>query len=678
MIKLILILFSFILLSCSKEAEESGLVFSNTNNEEVTLKFNSLDSVNSTNFENYSLTGECIGDLGKLAIKVMDTDVESELECVDNNFSYNLDLTDFMDSNSLLITVTESEKQIEINLLKDTVLPEVIAIAINPGSYALSEEVNIQVTFSEPINITGQPRIELILDSQSENNLYAIYQSGTGTNEIQFRYIVKSGDGDATGIKLLGDIVQTELNTIKDGVGNLLSSSLIQTDFDNVYVDSDAPLITSFIEPANGTYANNGGELLFQVNFSEAVNIGGVPRILVNLGDNQVYATYKSGSGTSGLEFSYLVQDGDNDSDGITISEKSIDLNGGSILGLDGNISALGFSLYYDPMSEVIINTNSGIIAPEKVIGVTTAPTTSNTSLSVTWMVPNNNGTNIINYSIQYRVAGTSTWNNITTSSTTNQKTITNLSTGVSYEVRVAGNNGLLGPYSNITTADIFDILSLNPIAWLSSTNITNGGIEPIDGEKVANWKDLTGAAGDAVGSNIASQPTYKKNVFNGLPAVRFDGYAKGLSGTFNRSNNGGLTVFLVGKMDTNNSRECFFEFFSTTATRRGFFFNYGMNEASINHQLDDTSFNLWNAYDDGTKTDFYENGQTIYTDRLNWGNGSSTAFTGNGAYILGDDQTGGDELHGYLGEFLIFDRELTVEEVTSIRTYLKNKWGTP
>jgi hypothetical protein len=54
-----------------------------------------------------------------------------------------------------------------------------------------------------------------------------------------------------------------------------------------------------------------------------------------------------------------------------------------------------------------------------------------------------------------------------------------------------------------------------------------------------------------------------------------------------------GLTVVFVAKMDTNNTREAFFEFYSNTNSARGFFFNYGFNEASTNHQLDDTTVNL-------------------------------------------------------------------------------------
>ncbi|MAX65928.1 MAG: fibronectin type III domain-containing protein [Bacteriovoracaceae bacterium] len=459
------------------------------------------------------------------------------------------------------------------------------------------------------------------------------------------------------------------------------SSKSLINDTPNTTPEAEAleNIMTSIIEPANATYANGGGELLFQINFSSAVMISASARLVLDIGGSTVYADYKSGTSSTGIEFSYLIQAGDNDSDGIEYLITNIDLNGGTLKKLsDLEDISTDFSDHVESMNSVLVNTNSGITAPDQVTGVTTAPTTQSDELSVAWSVPNNNGTTISHYSVQYREQGQSAWTSVTPNPSSNSTTISGLAATVIYEIRVAADNGLLGQYSATSNAEVFDISALNPIAWLSATNITNGGTEPVNGDKISAWSDLSGVATDAVESTVARQPTYETDVFNGLPAVRFNGEAQGLLGTYTRNNNAGLTVVLVAKMDTNNSREAFFEFYSNTNSARGFFFNYGFNEASTNHQLNDTSLNLWSAYDNGTHTDLYENGQTIYTDRPNWGNGKSTAFTGAGSYLLGDDQTGGDEFHGYIAEFLIFDRELTTSELSSLEEYLKNKWGTP
>lgn len=441
--------------------------------------------------------------------------------------------------------------------------------------------------------------------------------------------------------------------------------------------------ISSMLIPAEGTYAQ-GSELLFQIKFSSSVYISGSPNLSLNIGGSLKNVVYSNGSGSDSIEFSYMVEASDNDSDGISLQSFQINLAGGSIQDVEGlDLTSLNFNAVISSLAGVIIDNTTGITAPDQVTGVTTAPTANNNELSLAWQVPANNGTGITSYIVQYREQGQSTWSSVAPNPTINQALIGGLSEGSTYEIRVAANNGLIGPYSSTSEVEIFDILSMNPIAWLSATNITNGGTEPTNGDRVAAWKDLTGVATDATESNVGDQPLYESNVQNGLPAVRFDGTQnRGLEGSFVRTNNGGLTVILVGAMDTNTVRKAFFEFYqegspnSGADSRRGFFFTYGFGEASTNYYLDDNGFNIWVAYDTGTHSTQWENGTNIYTDNSN--HFGRTDFTGNGNYVLGDDQTGGDRLSGYIGEFLVFDKELTTEEIEVITTYLKNKWNTP
>jgi hypothetical protein len=66
------------------------------------------------------------------------------------------------------------------------------------------------------------------------------------------------------------------------------------------------------------------------------VLVGSVPRIAIDVGGVTRYATYASGSGTSSLTFSYAVQAGDLDADGVTLAAP-LDLNGGSVTDVAGN-----------------------------------------------------------------------------------------------------------------------------------------------------------------------------------------------------------------------------------------------------------------------------------------------------------------------------------------------------
>jgi len=81
-----------------------------------------------------------------------------------------------------------------------------------------------------------------------------------------------------------------------------------------------------------------GDTINFQVQFSEEVKVSGMPKINVDAGviENR-YADYSSGSGTSVLEFRYIIAEGDNTNDFSYLSSDSLVLNGGKILNLVNN-----------------------------------------------------------------------------------------------------------------------------------------------------------------------------------------------------------------------------------------------------------------------------------------------------------------------------------------------------
>ena len=85
--------------------------------------------------------------------------------------------------------------------------------------------------------------------------------------------------------------------------------------------------------------------LSFTVVASEPVTVTGTPRIAVDVGGVARHATYASGSGTAALTFSYAVEPGDFDANGITLAAP-LDLNGGDIADIAGNpVSPLTFTL---------------------------------------------------------------------------------------------------------------------------------------------------------------------------------------------------------------------------------------------------------------------------------------------------------------------------------------------
>ncbi len=90
-----------------------------------------------------------------------------------------------------------------------------------------------------------------------------------------------------------------------------------------------APAITS--TPAAGDAYSVGENITVSVTFSEAVTVGGTPRLALHVGSVERWADYASGSNTKTLKFSYAVVAGDDDGDGVSVGENKLALNGGTI-----------------------------------------------------------------------------------------------------------------------------------------------------------------------------------------------------------------------------------------------------------------------------------------------------------------------------------------------------------
>jgi hypothetical protein len=146
-------------------------------------------------------------------------------------------------------------------------------------------------------------------------------------------------DGNGIGITASVDL---NSGSIQDGDLNNANLVFTAPNLTAVLVESTPTTITSVTAPANGSY-NQGDELNFLVNFSNNVNVTGVPRIPVNVGGSTYYATYSIGTGTTQLTFKYTVGAGHNDDDGIAISSP-VDLDGGTIKNAANNNAELTFT----------------------------------------------------------------------------------------------------------------------------------------------------------------------------------------------------------------------------------------------------------------------------------------------------------------------------------------------
>ena len=66
------------------------------------------------------------------------------------------------------------------------------------GVYGIGDRIEVTVTFSENVTVTGSPRLELTIGSSARN---AAYKSTTGS-KVVFSYTVAVGDSDTDGISI--------------------------------------------------------------------------------------------------------------------------------------------------------------------------------------------------------------------------------------------------------------------------------------------------------------------------------------------------------------------------------------------------------------------------------------------------------------------------------------------
>lgn len=144
-------------------------------------------------------------------------------------------------------------------------------------------------------------------------------------------------------------------------------------------IDATGPVITGVSVPANGYY-KAGDVLQFKVKYNEpaiVTTVAGTPYINIIIGLDAKQVPYISGSGTDELTFSYTVQPGEMDANGITVNPL-VQNNSGFIRdGLGNNASTALQNVA--STTGVLVNTS----IPSVTLS-TTAPTPTNAAFTVT------------------------------------------------------------------------------------------------------------------------------------------------------------------------------------------------------------------------------------------------------------------------------------------------------
>ncbi len=229
-------------------------------------------------------------------------------------------------------------------------------IVPTPKVYVSGETLEFVLEFDRSVTVNttgGTPTLPVVIGTNTRQVPY-LPGSSTATSLV-FRYTAVPGDVDTDGITIAppsqlvmngGTITATSggenfVNTF----GAFPNQTLVFPSMTSIRIGANQPAIQSVtIAPdTSGAYAANstpdnyfkiGEDILITLNFNDnmtVVQTNGVPRIPITVGVATRYATYLSGGdGQTSLIFKYIVQEGDEDTDGITLAP-NLDLNGGTI-----------------------------------------------------------------------------------------------------------------------------------------------------------------------------------------------------------------------------------------------------------------------------------------------------------------------------------------------------------
>ena len=227
------------------------------------------------------------------------------------------------------------------NIVLNATVPTVLGVGAPAGTYATGDMVNITVTFSKNVSVTGVPLLELETGTVNRN---ATYFDGNNTSILVFNYTVVDGDSAARLDYAGTGALSLNNGTIRDAAGSNATLALPAPGTAGSLADSGrvrivtatVPVVLSVGSPDNdGTYGT-GRIVAVNVNFTEAVNVTGTPALALST-DPARNATYKGGNGTDSLVFWYAVQRGDAAARLDYTGTGALSLDGGTIRGEDDN-----------------------------------------------------------------------------------------------------------------------------------------------------------------------------------------------------------------------------------------------------------------------------------------------------------------------------------------------------
>lgn len=214
-----------------------------------------------------------------------------------------------------------------------------------------------------------------------------------------------------------------------------------------------------------------------------------------------------------------------------------------------------------------------------------------------------------------------------------------------------------------------------NLVAWFDATD--DATFSYGSGSNVARWDDKSGNEHHLYQDVVASSPV-RSGSFNSQPIVVFDGTDDFLRTSSSIDLTNSSTIFVVARSYTSVSDAGVISINDSLASgitiHNGSlaYFYYGGGGQAVSISVTTSETNILTKVWDGETSG----------DRVAYKNGSKSTVNG----VMSDTNASGplrvglqtSYLNGLIGEILIYDKNLSDEDINKVHTYLQNKWSIP
>ena len=247
-------------------------------------------------------------------------------------------------------TLTHSSVADNAGYMVDTTAPSVSSVAITSATGIQNSTLNagdivsVTVAMDQATTVTGTPQLNLNIGGTI---VQADYVSGSGGTNLVFQYTIQATQADIDGISIDANSLSPNGGTLADAAGNTASlTHSAVADNGSYLVDTTGPFVSTVaITGATGmtgdTLDDAGDTVSVTVTMDEDTTVSGTPQLSLNIGGATKQADYVSGSGSTDLIFTYTLESGLTDADGISIDANSLSLNGGALKDGGGNDATL-------------------------------------------------------------------------------------------------------------------------------------------------------------------------------------------------------------------------------------------------------------------------------------------------------------------------------------------------